>query len=333
MKTVMPKSTTPESVLHMHGLGLQQTGTLSVHYVALLLLSGCNSAEHLSFLNPQGPIATAQSEHFWLVVAILFILIALPVFIGTAWIAWHYRYGATKSKYVPRWEIFKPLEYFSWGIPITIVLFLSVLVWEDTERFDPYHTLASSKPATHVQVIGYDWKWLFVYPEQGIASVGMLAFPAEQPLTMELTSATVMQSFFIPALGSQIYAMGGMVTQLNLQADRPGHFLGENTMYSGDGFHQQKFVAVAMTLTDFDAWVQQVRATGIPFDAAVLNAIATQGTKAQLRTTLASAAPTFDGNVYFTGVKANFFTDLVISVMDEKPLPSTALAPAITKGQ
>ncbi|SFU65889.1 cytochrome bo3 quinol oxidase subunit 2 [Nitrosomonas eutropha] len=329
----MPKSIMSVSVLQMHGCGSQQAVTLSVQCVALVLLSGCNSTEHLSFLNPQGPIATAQSEHFWLVVAILFILIALPVFIGTVWIAWRYRYGATKSKYVPRWKIFKPLEYFSWGIPITIVIFLSILVWEDTERFDPYRPLTSSTPATHVQVIGYDWKWLFVYPEQGIASVGMLAFPAGQPLTMELTSATVMQSFFIPALGSQIYAMGGMVTQLNLQADRPGRFLGENTMYSGDGFHQQKFAAVAMTQADFDAWVQQVRATGIPFDATALNAIAMQGTKAQLRTVLAPAAPAFDSNIYFTGAKANFFTDLVMSVMDDKPLPSTALAPAITKGQ
>lgn len=318
---------------HIHGCGLQQAGTWSVQCVALVLLSGCNSTEHLSFLNPQGPIATAQNEHFWLVATILFILIALPVFVGTVWIVWRYRYGATKSKYAPRWKIFKPLEYLTWGGPIIIVIFLSVLVWHNTERYDPYRTLASHLPTTHVQVIGYDWKWLFIYPEQGIASVGMLAFPAGQPLTMDLTSATVMQSFFIPALGSQIYAMGGMVTQLNLQADQPGRFLGENTMYSGDGFSQQKFSAVAMTPADFDAWVQQVHAAGIPLDTAALNAITTQGTKAQLRTALAPTASLPDDNVYFIDVKPDFFASVVMSIKGDAAFAPNISASTSTRGK
>ncbi|WHZ11163.1 MAG: Cytochrome O ubiquinol oxidase subunit II [Burkholderiaceae bacterium] len=320
------------SVLRLQGRRRRSVARWFACCGALLVLGGCSGAEHLSFLNPQGPIAAAESEHFWIVVAILFIFVALPVFVGTVWIAWRYRYGVTGPKYTPRWKFYKPLEFFTWGGPIVIVIILSVLVWRNTERYDPYRAIASSAPPLHVQVIGYDWKWLFVYPDQGIASVGVLAFPSGRPVSMELTSATVMQSFFIPALAGQIYAMGGMVTQLNLEAAKPGRFLGENTMYNGNGFHQQKFAAVAMTPAEFDAWVQKVRGTGVHLDAAALKALATPGTKAQLRAALPQAtAP--DGHVYFTGVKPGFFADLVMSVMDDTPLAPTALAPAPTGGQ
>lgn len=294
-------------------------------FTTFLISGAAQATEHLSFLNPQGPIAAAEREHFWMVVAILTIFVALPVFLGTAWIAWHYRYGVTKPKYTPRWTFYKPLEYFTWAGPIVIVIFLSVIVWRNAVRLDPYSAIAASAPTTHVQVIGYDWKWLFVYPEQGIASVGVLAFPAGRPLALDLTTATVMQSFFIPALGSQIYAMGGMVTQLNLQADQPGRFLGENTMYNGDGFHQQKFSAVAMTPAEFESWVQTVRHGGIPLDAAALKALDARGSKAQLRAALPHAAAP-DGNLYFTDVKPDFFSGLVMSVMHDKPLTSAALA-------
>src|SRR5699024_2803058 len=136
--------------------------------------------------------------------------------------------------------------------------------------------------ALRVQVIGYDWKWLFIYPDQGIATVGKLVMPAKRPVSLQLTSATVMQSFFIPALGSQIYAMGGMVTQLNLQADKSGRFLGENTMYNGKGFRAQRFSAVATTPSDFSKWVASVRARGTPLDAHILKIIARRSTRAQL---------------------------------------------------
>ena len=109
-------------------------------------------------------------------------------------------------------------------------------LWRSTHALDPYKPLASEQPALRVQVIGYDWKWLFIYPDEGVASIGELAIPAGRPVAMQLTSATVMQSLQIPALGSQIYAMGGMVTQLHLEATKPGRFMGENTMYNGNGF-------------------------------------------------------------------------------------------------
>lgn len=288
--------------------------------------------EHLSFLNPQGPIAAAARDHFFLITAILLIFVALPVFVGTLWLVWRYRYGAAKGHYTPRWMFYKPIEYFTWAGPVVIVLLLSVMVWRGATALDPYAPIASSQPPLRVQVVGYDWKWLFVYPEQGIASVDWLALPAGRPVRLELTSATVMQSFFIPALASQIYAMGGMVTQLNLQADRPGRFLGENTMYNGDGFYQQKFPAVAMAPTDFDAWVRAARAHAAPLDAAALAQLARPGTPAQLRAALPQVAEA-GGPVVFGAVAPTFFNDLVMGTMHgsaraQVPMAMTSTAAA-----
>ena len=294
-----------------------------------LLTSAGQVVEHSSFLDPQGPIAAAARDHFMLVTAILLVFVAVPVFIGTIWFAWRYRYGASKPRYTPQWMFSKPIEYFTWAGPIVIVAFLSVVVWRSAIALDPYSPLPSSQPALRLQVIGYDWKWLFIYPEQGIASVGMLALPAGRAVSIELTSATVMQSFFIPALASQIYSMGGMVTQLNLQADKPGRFLGENTMYNGDGFHAQKFAAVAMTPADFNAWVGKVHATGMALDAATLAAIAKPGSAAQLRAALPRAAHN-DGGVYLTGVKPTLFADVVMAAMHDSALAPSALAAPAT---
>lgn len=273
------------------------------------------AAEHLSFLDPQGPVAAAARDHFIWITAILVAFVALPVFIGTLWVARRYRYGARKGRrYTPRWKFYKPIEYFTWAGPIAIVLLLSAMVWRSATALDPYAPIASNAAPLRVQVVGYDWKWLFVYPEQGIASVDWLALPAGRPVRLELTSATVMQSFFVPALASQIYTMGGMVTQLNLQADRPGRFLGENTMYSGNGFHQQKFPAVALSPADFDAWVQSVRSQAPPLDAAALAQLARPGALAQLRAAL-PAPPPADAPVVFSGVAPHFFSDLVMATM------------------
>jgi cytochrome o ubiquinol oxidase subunit 2 len=161
-----------------------------------------------------------------------------------------------------------------------------------------------------VQVIGYDWKWLFIYPDQGIASIGVLALPVGRPVALQLTSATVMQSFHIPALGSQIYAMGGMVTQLHLQADRSGQSLGENNMYNGGGFYQQRFTALALPPEQFDTWTAQVHSSGIALDARRLHLIALRSTRAELIAALYPGGSP-DGNAYFTGATATLFPTVV----------------------
>lgn len=297
---------------------------------AVLLLAGCTSDAHLTFLNPQGPVADAQRWHFYWVLAIMAILVAGPIFLVLPVFAWRYRYGNKSSKYTPKWEFSRLLEVLSWGGPVVIVVILSIFVWRDAHKLDPYKPLPSSQPALKVQVIGYDWKWLFIYPDQGIASIGTMAIPVGRPVSMQITSATVMQSFFIPALGSQIYAMGGMVSQLNLQADQPGRSLGENTMYNGNGFHQQKFDAVAMPPARFKAWASRVRTKGLPLDAHALKLIAQPGTRADLAKALSSSGARGKG-IYLTGVSKSLFPAVVKATLKgQTELPSAAFGQAGT---
>jgi cytochrome o ubiquinol oxidase subunit 2 len=294
---------------------------------AVLLLAGCSTDTHLSFLDPQGPVAAAQRGHFVEALAVLVVFVALPVFVLTPWFLWRYRFGAPSSRYTPAWSYSGLLEIASWAGPVVIVALLAVIVWRDTHALDPYKPLASSQSALRVQVIGYDWKWLFIYPDQGIASIGVLALPVGRPVALQLTSATVMQSLHIPALGSQIYAMGGMVTQLHLQADRPGQSLGENNMYNGDGFHQQRFTAAAMAPAAFNAWVDAAHTNGVALDPQRLKVIARRGTRAELRAAL-SLPQSPDGPVYFSGVTAALFPAVVMATMGgTEPDPTSSRHP------
>jgi len=280
----------------------------------MLLLAACGGT-HLSFLDPQGPVADAQRWHFYWVLAVMAVMVAGPIFVLLPFWAWRYRYGNKRSQYAPNWEFSRLLEIMAWSGPVVIVLILAFFVWRDTHKLDPYKPLPSDQAPLQVQVIGYDWKWLFIYPDQGIASIGTLAVPVGRPVSLQITSATVMQSFFIPALGSQIYAMGGMVSQLNLQASKPGRSLGENTMYNGDGFHQQKFTALALDSKQFDAWAARARASGMPLDATSLKLIAQRGTRRDLIAAL-PRPNTRDGSVYFSGVSKSLFPAVVKATKD-----------------
>jgi cytochrome o ubiquinol oxidase subunit 2 len=294
--------------------------------VIVLLLAACGGETHLSFLDPQGPVADAQRWHFYWVLAIMAVMVAGPIFVLLPFWAWRYRYGRKTGKYAPKWEFSRLLEIMAWGGPIIIVAILAFFVWRDTHKLDPYKPLASNQAPLRVQVIGYDWKWLFIYPDQGIASIGTLAMPVGRPIALQMTSATVMQSLFIPALGSQIYAMGGMVSKLNLEASKPGRSLGENTMYSGNGFHQQNFTALAMTPAQFESWVAKVHASGLPLDPKTLQLIARRATRADLIAALPQAS-TMDGNVYFTGVSKALFPAVVKAVVDgSAAVPPSAVA-------
>lgn len=293
-----------------------------------LVLSACVGNEHMSFLNPQGPVAYHQAAHFYWVLGIMTVFVAGPIFVALPLFLWRYRLGNKAAKYTPRWRDSKPLVAFTWFGPIMIVCALGYFVWRDSHRLNPYTLLASDKPPLQMQVIGYDWKWLFIYPKQGIATIGAMALPVGRPVTIHLTSATVMQSLFIPALGSQIYAMGGMVTRLNLQASHPGRYLGENTMYDGNGFHQQKFTAVGMRPAAFKAWVAKVKATGVPLDAQIFKLIGERNTHAQLFAALPPAA-VHDGAIYFTGVSPNLFPTVVKATMrGDTPTLAHGAAPA-----
>jgi cytochrome o ubiquinol oxidase subunit II len=280
--------------------------------IAALLLAGCSSHNtHLTFLNPQGPIALAERNHLAVVVLMLLIVV-VPVLVLTPAFAWRYRLRNESAPYTPRWDFSWPLEVVIWAVPFGIVTALAVWLAQDTVGLDPYKPLSTADPPLRIQVIGYDWKWLFVYPDQGVASIGELPLPTGRELAFELTSDTVLQSFFIPALGSQIYAMPGMITRLHLRADRPGSFLGENTQYNGEAFEKQKFTALAMSPRDFDAWVRSVQADGIPMTKATYHIVQERNALDATREALGGGSAPL-GALYFKTPPPTLFNDVVES--------------------
>lgn len=302
---------------------------------AVVLLSGCTNRGQ-SFLTPDGPVSALEYHHLWLITLITLIVVA-PVIVGVPLLAWRYRYGNTNARYAPQWDFSSALEWPMWGVPVAIVVVLSVYLWNYTHALDPYRALASRTPPLRVEVVGLDWKWLFIYPDYHIATVGELAFPQDRPVTMQLTTDTVMQSFMIPALGGQIYAMPGMVTRLNLEADRTGDFEGMNTQYNGDGFHAQHFQAVAMTPQDFARWVKAAQHNGEALDQAVYRILGESTTPAEVRRQFAHSA-TSPGVTFFNDVAAGFFMKIVMKYHDDKAMspaqqPGTAAYDAQVAGK
>ena len=241
----------------------------------------------------------------------MLLIVVAPVLIVTPWFAWRYRYGGS-ARYTPKWSFSWPLEIAIWGIPFAIVIVLAVWLWQNAHALDPYRPLPSAEPPLRVQVVGYDWKWLFIYPDLGIASMGELAFPAGRPLSLQLTSGTVVESLIIPALGSQIYAMPGRITRLHLEASKPGFFQGQNQQFNGDGYFEQHFLARALTPAAFKEWVGRVRSKGSPLSASAYRTIAQRTTLVVTRKALHVAHGT-RGAVYFSTVPGGLFDRIVRS--------------------
>lgn len=228
-------------------------------------LGGCAALDH-GFLAAAGPVAGEQRDLFWIVMGIL-AFVAGPVLILTPIIAWHYRQSNTDDAYRPEWNFSWTLEGFIWVPPVMIVLLLAVLLWNYTQRLDPYRPVAGGPPL-EVQVIAADWKWLFVYPEAKVASVDRLVLPVGRPVRLTMTNATVMQSLMIPRLTGQIYTMAGMTTHLNVRADKPGRYRGKNMQYSGDGFPHQSFTVEAVDPARFRTWLENTARTAPAFQPA-----------------------------------------------------------------
>ncbi|MGR6331308.1 cytochrome ubiquinol oxidase subunit II [Sphingomonas sp. XXL09] len=233
---------------------------------ALAVLTGCAALDH-GILNAQGPVA-AHERHLLLIVSGILLFVWVPVVILVPLIAWHYRHSNAKDAYRPKWAFSWPLEGFIWIPPIGIVILLAFLLWPATQKDDPYTRLTGQGAPVRVQAIALDWKWVFIYPDQGIATVNQLAIPAGRPVAVELTSGTVMQSLLLPQLAGQIYAMAGMRTRLNFAADHPGRYLGENVQFNGGKFAHQKFPIVSMTPDAYAAWVAHARQGTKALDAA-----------------------------------------------------------------
>lgn len=219
-----------------------------------LLLSGCDAA----LLNPKGIIA-ASEKHLIITSALLMLIVVIPVIILTIAFAWKYRSGNTKAKYAPEWDHSTLVEIVCWGIPCILIGILGVMTWKTSHSLDPYKHLADKKEAMVIQVIALDWKWLFIYPEQNIASVNFVQFPVNVPVRFHITAEGAMNSLQIPQLAGQIYAMAGMKTQLNIMADTVGDYRGISANFSGEGFSDMRFVARASTEAEFNQWVQNVK--------------------------------------------------------------------------
>ena len=230
----------------------------------LLLLGGCE----MVVLNPSGDVAVQQGRLI-VVSTILMLLIIVPVIAMTVFFAWKYRASNKDAEYKPEWDHSTQLELAIWAAPLLIIIALGAITWISTHTLDPYRALrriddtrpmpANVKPL-EIEVVALDWKWLFIYPEQGIATVNELAAPVDRPISFKITASSVMNSFFIPALAGQIYAMPGMETKLHAVINKPGEFDGFSANYSGAGFSGMRFKFHGLSNTDFDQWVQKVKA-------------------------------------------------------------------------
>jgi cytochrome o ubiquinol oxidase subunit 2 len=207
--------------------------------------------------------------------------IVVPVIVATLAFAWWYRASNTKARYLPDWAYSGRLEVVVWAIPILVIMFLGGITWIGAHDLDPPKPLASRTKPLEVQVVSLDWKWLFIYPDHGVASVNQLVVPAGVPVHFSLTSASVMNAFFVPQLGSMIYTMHGMATQLHLQADRPGVFNGLSAQFSGDGFPDMEFEVHAVPSDQFDVWLAAARRSGPVLDAAAYTQLARQSLAVQ----------------------------------------------------
>lgn len=228
---------------------------------AALLLSGCN----LEVLMPKGDVG-AHEKSLILIALGLMAIVAIPVIAMTLWFAWRYRSSNKQATYAPNWSHSTKIEVVVWTIPAIIVAILAVITWTSSHALDPYKPLESDAKPVTVQVVSMDWKWLFVYPEYGVASVNELAFPADRPVNFQITSDSVMNAFFIPQLGSQIYAMAGMETKLHLVAREPGTYEGLSTNFSGEGFSDMRFKAIATSEDGFKDWIAKAKSSRATLD-------------------------------------------------------------------
>ncbi len=229
------------------------SGLISVSL--LLLLAGCSKME---VLNPMGPVA-ADEKQLLIDALCLMLIIIIPVIVLTLWIARRYRASNTKAKYSPNWGHGTLLEAGWWVLPIIIIAVLGTLTWRTTHSLDPYKPIESKAEPLNIQVVSLQWRWLFIYPQQNIATLDFVEFPVQTPISFSVTSDAPMNSFQIRQLAGQIYAMNGMKTELHLIASKTGDYEGRSVNFSGPGFADMTFVAHVVSQSDFNTWVNTVK--------------------------------------------------------------------------
>ncbi|MDB6048975.1 MAG: Cytochrome o subunit [Pseudomonas sp.] len=260
--------------------------------LSTLALSGCG----MSVLDPKGQIGIDE-KNLIITATLMMLLVVVPVIVMTFWFAWRYRASNTNATYAPSWAHSHKIEAIVWGVPTIIVVALGILIWESSHELDPYKPLESDiKPVT-IEVVMIDWKWLFIYPDQGIATVNEIKFPANVPVNFRITSDATMGSFFIPGLGGQIYAMAGMETKLHLISNENHVYNGVAANLTGEGFSDQNFKAYATSQADFDAWVAAAKKAPNQLDLTQFNELAKPSVKHPVE--------------YFATVQPNLFQTII----------------------
>jgi cytochrome o ubiquinol oxidase subunit II len=253
-------------MLNMFSIKKRSTLPGLLALLGMFVLTGCNTV----VMNPSGDIARQQADLI-MVSTGLMLLIIVPVIVLTCLFAWKYRQANTQAEYDPEWDHSTKLELVIWGAPLLIIIVLGLITWVSTHKLDPYRPLdridestpvAANVKHMEVQVVAMDWKWLFIYPEQGVATVNELVTPINTPVRFKITASSVMNSFFIPALAGQIYAMPGMETTLHAVMNEAGEYEGFSANYSGAGFSHMRFKYRGVTESEFADWVKTTKAIG-----------------------------------------------------------------------
>ncbi len=276
-----------------------------------LLVSGCDFS-YMSTMDPVGPIGETERD-ITLLTILLMAFVFIPILGMTIAIAWRYRSTSTNSKYTPDWDHSWLVELFAWGGPIIILIILAVMTWISTHDLDPYKAIESDAKPIRIDAVATDWKWLFIYPEEGVASVNEFAFPKNVPLEIHLTSNSVMNAFMIQRMGTQIFAMSGMQTKLHLMSRETGNFDGGNYQYTGDGFSKMRFLARAMTEDNYQQWLDQVRSQGSAIDLTKFQKFAQPSVA--------------DGVTYFAPVQDGLFDKIINQFREPGALPEQQMAP------
>ena len=274
-------------------------GVIAVVLFSATTLAGCSEG----VLNPKGPIASAERQILFNSLGIM-LAIVIPTILATLAVAYWFRSSNRRARYLPDFEYSGRLELLVWSIPIMTVLLLAGVNWVGSYDLDPPKPIASDVKPVRVQVISLDWKWLFIYPDQGIASVNQLTIPVGTPVSFALTSSGVMNSFWVPQLGGQIYTMAGMATRHNLQADYAGTYRGRSANYSGSGFADMYFDVDAVPAEKFAQWVDATRGAGAVLDAQGYADLAKPG-KAVTPFTYGSVAPNLFSRILSAGMRPN----------------------------
>jgi len=294
-----------------------QAGRAGLLALLATIVSACNRG----ILDPVGPVGQAEKTILINSTAIM-LAIVIPTMFATVAIAWWFRRSNSKATYLPDWEYSGGVEMVVWGIPVMTIMLLGGITWISSHDLEPSKPLVSAKPPLKVEVVSLDWKWLFIYPDQGIATVNQLVVPAGTPVSYRLTSATVWNVFFVPQFGTMIYTMPRMTTRLNLQADRQGVYEGISAHFSGDGFPGMQFKAQVLPADQFAMWAQGAHGQGGALDPASFAELSKPSSYVKPMT-YGSVAPGL-----FDAIVANRVAQLQLP----QPAPPTEQAPAASPG-